>query len=109
VLQRVAGGEKFQPERGREAIISPLRMQGQYAEVETGLHYNTFRYYDPDIGRFISEDPIGLLGGENLYVFAPNTDGWVIRGDRQRGRLQDCPLAIRVSLIFAEKLLLLWR
>jgi uncharacterized protein RhaS with RHS repeats len=45
--------------------------------VETGLHYNTFRYYDPDIGRFISEDPIGLWGGENLYAFAPNTDGWI--------------------------------
>jgi uncharacterized protein RhaS with RHS repeats len=46
-------------------------------EVETGLCYNTFRYYDPDIGRFISEDPIGLLGGTNLYEFAPNTDAWV--------------------------------
>jgi RHS repeat-associated protein len=52
-------------------------MQGQYMEVETGLCYNTFRYYDPDIGRFISEDPIGLLGGTNLYSFAPNTDGWI--------------------------------
>jgi uncharacterized protein RhaS with RHS repeats len=41
------------------------------------LCYNTFRYYDPDIGRFISEDPIGLLGGPNLYAFAPNTDTWV--------------------------------
>jgi RHS repeat-associated protein len=52
-------------------------MQGQYMEVETGLCYNTFRYYDPDIGRFISEDPIGLEGGANLYAFAPNTDAWV--------------------------------
>jgi RHS repeat-associated protein len=52
-------------------------MQGQYEDVETGLYYNTFRYYDPDIGRFISEDPIGLWGGTNLYQFAPNTDGWV--------------------------------
>ncbi|WP_218965849.1 RHS repeat-associated core domain-containing protein [Snodgrassella alvi] len=33
----------------------------------TGLHYNTFRYYDPDIGRFTQPDPIGLLGGFNLY------------------------------------------
>jgi uncharacterized protein RhaS with RHS repeats len=45
--------------------------------VETGLYYNTFRYYDPDIGRFISEDPIGLWGGSNLYAFAPNADRWV--------------------------------
>jgi RHS repeat-associated protein len=69
----------FLPELGCEAVVSPqpLRMQGQYTEVETGLCYNTFRYYDPDIGRFISEDPIGLWGGVNLYAFAPNTDGWV--------------------------------
>jgi RHS repeat-associated protein len=52
-------------------------MQGQYADTETGLYYNTFRYYDPDAGRFISEDPIGLLGGLNLYQFAPNADAWV--------------------------------
>ncbi|RMR68048.1 RHS repeat domain-containing protein, partial [Pseudomonas savastanoi] len=38
-----------------------LRFQGQYFDVETGLHYNTFRYYDPEIGRFITQDPIGLL------------------------------------------------
>jgi RHS repeat-associated protein len=76
-LQRVA--EDFLPDPGREKVISPqpLRMQGQYMEVETGLCYNTFRYYDPDIGRFISEDPIGLMGGTNLYSFAPNTDAWV--------------------------------
>jgi RHS repeat-associated protein len=49
-------------------------MQGQYMEVGTGLCYNTFRYYDPDTSRFISEDLIGLWGGENLYVFAPNMD-----------------------------------
>ena len=41
-----------------------LRFQGQYLDRETGLHYNTFRYYDADIGRFICRDPIGLLGGK---------------------------------------------
>ncbi|RML83094.1 RHS repeat domain-containing protein, partial [Pseudomonas amygdali] len=54
-----------------------LRFQGQYFDVETGLHYNTFRYYDPEIGRFITQDPIGLLGGENLYQYAPNTQSWI--------------------------------
>ncbi|RMR23880.1 Rhs protein, partial [Pseudomonas syringae pv. persicae] len=49
-----------------------LRFQGQYFDVETGLHYNTFRYYDPEIGRFITQDPIGLSGGDNLYLYAPN-------------------------------------
>ncbi|WP_202816091.1 RHS repeat domain-containing protein, partial [Enterobacter hormaechei] len=40
-----------------------LRMQGQYLDRETGLHYNLFRYYDPDCGRFTQQDPIGLNGG----------------------------------------------
>ncbi|MFA9949985.1 RHS repeat-associated core domain-containing protein [Rhodocyclaceae bacterium Wk13] len=41
------------------------------------MHYNRFRYYDPDVGRFVSQDPIGLLGGDNLYQYAPNPSGWV--------------------------------
>ncbi|MCI3943271.1 type IV secretion protein Rhs [Pseudomonas syringae] len=53
-----------------------LRFQGQYFDVETGLHYNTFRYYDPEIGRFITQDPIGLSGGDNLYLYAPNPIRW---------------------------------
>ncbi|MEE4707701.1 RHS repeat-associated core domain-containing protein, partial [Pseudomonas alliivorans] len=43
----------------------------------TGLHYNTFRYYDPEVGRFVTQDPIGLLGGENLYLYTPNTQSWI--------------------------------
>ncbi len=55
----------------------PLRYAGQYADSETGLHYNLNRYYDPDCGRFISQDPIGLNGGLNLYAYAPNPLGWI--------------------------------
>ena len=55
----------------------PFRLQNQYFDAETGLHYNFFRYYDPNAGRFVNQDPIGLLGGENLYAFAPNAQGWV--------------------------------
>ncbi|WP_369414865.1 RHS repeat-associated core domain-containing protein [Morganella morganii] len=54
-----------------------LRFQGQYFDRETGLHYNTFRYYAPDTGRFTQQDPIGLLGGLNLYQYAPNPLTWV--------------------------------
>ena len=54
-----------------------LRFQGQYLDRETGLHYNTFRYYDADIGRFISPDPIGLEGGINLGSYSPNPMGWI--------------------------------
>ncbi|WP_284404878.1 RHS repeat-associated core domain-containing protein, partial [Pseudomonas syringae] len=38
---------------------------------------NTFRYYDPEIGRFTTQDPIGLLGGFNLYQYAPSPIGWI--------------------------------
>ena len=54
-----------------------LRFQGQYFDEETGLHYNRFRYYDPDVGRFVSQDPIGLKGGVNLYQYSPNPIVWV--------------------------------
>lgn len=48
----------------------PFRFQGQYYDEESGLHYNRFRYYDPEIGRFVSQDPIGLQGGMNLFEYA---------------------------------------
>ena len=54
-----------------------LRMQGQYDDRECGLYYNTFRYYDADSGRFTTEDPIGLNGGDNLYQYAPNPLMWI--------------------------------
>ncbi|MBC7213575.1 MAG: RHS domain-containing protein [Pseudomonas sp.] len=54
-----------------------VRFQGQYLDRETGLHYNTFRFYDPDIGRFTQQDPLGLRGGINLYQYAPNPLSWI--------------------------------
>uniref|UniRef100_UPI003978B430 RHS repeat domain-containing protein n=1 Tax=Pseudomonas sp. S1(2024) TaxID=3390191 RepID=UPI003978B430 len=53
------------------------RFQGQYVDSETGLHYNTFRYYDPEAGRLITQDPVGLGGGINLYQYAPNVTAWI--------------------------------
>ncbi|OCG69098.1 hypothetical protein A9G41_07090 [Gilliamella sp. Nev5-1] len=49
---------------------NPLRFQGQYYDEETGLHYNLNRYYDPFIGRYITQDPLGILGGLNSYQYA---------------------------------------
>jgi len=60
-----------------EKVDCPIRFQGQWFDKESGLHYNRFRYYDPQCGRFICEDPIGLAGGENLYFYAPNSISWV--------------------------------
>ena len=60
-----------------EPTDQAIRFQGQYFDVETGLHYNRFRYYDPAIGRFINQDPLGLEGGHNLYSYVPNPNNWI--------------------------------
>ena len=57
--------------------LQPFRFQGQFFDGETGLHYNRFRYYDSDVGMFISRDPIGLLGGNNVFQYAPNPIHWI--------------------------------
>ena len=53
-----------------------FRLQDQYADHETGLHYNFFRYYEPDAGRFVNQDPIGLEGGDKFYWFTPSVQAW---------------------------------
>jgi RHS repeat-associated protein len=62
-----------------------LRFPGQYYQAETGLNYNYFRDYDPQTGRYIESDPIGLHGGINTYVYTadnpvtridPSGRGW---------------------------------
>ncbi|MCF5054726.1 type IV secretion protein Rhs, partial [Pseudomonas syringae] len=58
-------------------IDNPLRFQGQYFDQESGLHYNRHRYYNPDIGRYLTPDPVKLAGGINAYQYVPNPTGWV--------------------------------
>lgn len=55
-----------------EALHQPLRFPGHYYDSETRLHYNRFRYYSPELGRYIESDPIGLDGGINLYAYTYN-------------------------------------
>ena len=50
--------------------------ENQYYDEETRLHYNLMRYYEPETGRFVNQDSIGLVGGDNLYQFAPNIQSW---------------------------------
>ena len=70
-------GKLTQESRLKLDIHQPFRLQNQYYDEETGLHYNFFRYYDPEIGRFTQQDPIKLLGGESLYAYAPNVQNWL--------------------------------
>ena len=60
-----------------DSAYQPFHLQNQYADHETGLHYNFFRYYKPEVVRFVNQDPIGLKSGENLYWFAPNVQRWI--------------------------------
>src|SRR5262249_3024770 len=57
-------------------IRNPIRLQGQYHDEETSLHYNRYRYYDPSLGSYVSADPLGLIGGINLYGLGLNVLRW---------------------------------
>ncbi len=52
-----------------EQVKLPLRMAGQYADDESGLFYNYFRYYNPATGRYLRSDPLGLEGGLNTFGY----------------------------------------
>ena len=56
----------------------PFLYQGQYYDFETKLAYNRFRYYDPETGAYISQDPIGLAGGNpNVYAYVEDSNWWL--------------------------------
>jgi len=63
---------------GSTAIPNSLQFAGREYDAETQLYYDRARYLDPALGRFVSEDPIGLEGGINLYGFVGNdaVNGW---------------------------------
>jgi RHS repeat-associated protein len=53
-------------------VVNNFRFPGQYYDSETGLHYNYHRYYDPNTGRYLTPDPIGMVGGKNLFTYVYN-------------------------------------
>jgi RHS repeat-associated protein len=56
-----------------QATDCPWRWPGQYEDAETGLYYNRFRYYDPEAGLYISQDPILIRGGICIYEYSHNS------------------------------------
>ncbi len=72
VVWSAAYGAFGQAYLAETTIRNPLRAPGQYHDRETGLYYNRFRYYAPDLGRYLSRDPVGLLEGPNLYAYVGN-------------------------------------
>jgi RHS repeat-associated protein len=70
----------------------PLRLPGHYYDPETGLHYNRFRYFSPELGRYLQSDPAGLEGGINLYAYpADPLTGADIDGLARKGRTVSKP------------------
>jgi len=57
-------------ENNPHSLQQVIHLPGQQYDGETGLYYNRYRYYDPLLGRYITQDPIGLQGGWNLYEYA---------------------------------------
>ncbi|MFJ2198766.1 putative T7SS-secreted protein [Streptomyces violaceusniger] len=55
------------------SVDCPLRFPGQYADPETGLHYNYFRHYDPETARYTSPDPLGLRPAPNHHAYVRNS------------------------------------
>ncbi|WP_329118633.1 putative T7SS-secreted protein [Streptomyces sp. NBC_01353] len=55
---------------------TPLRFPGQYFDPESGLHYNYFRYYDPESARYLSQDPLGLAPAPNPATYVHNPHTW---------------------------------
>ena len=65
--------EEFNPDN----ISQSIRLPGQHHDKDTGLYYNRHRYYDPSIGAYVNQDPIGLMGGANHYGYPNNPNDWI--------------------------------
>lgn len=90
-----ASAESSKDGGGQLTTNSLLRFQGQYFDAETKLHYNRYRYYDPHTGRFISKDPIGFLGGLNIFIFPSNPVQWTDPyGLKKKAAPSCCPTEI---------------
>lgn len=89
-----------------EEINLPHRLPGQQLDVETGLHYNYYRHYDPSTGRYTTSDPLGLIAGYNTYNYvggnplsATDPSGLIIFNPVSVG---DAMSSLRLGLYFLD-------
>jgi RHS repeat-associated protein len=54
-------------------LTNPFQFTGRQFDTETGIYYHRARYFDENLGRFISEDPIRFKGGHNFYRYSDNS------------------------------------
>jgi RHS repeat-associated protein len=57
---------------GSNAAENPFRFSTKYYDALSGLYYYGYRYYSPELGRWVNQDPLGEEGGANLYGFVDN-------------------------------------
>nr|WP_237509064.1 DUF6531 domain-containing protein [Streptomyces sp. SID8382] len=69
-------GTHFPSPLSQATTTCPLRFPGQYADPETGLHYNYFRHYDPETARYTTPDPLGLAPAPNPAAYIENPYSW---------------------------------
>jgi RHS repeat-associated protein len=53
-------------------VINNFRFPGQYYDQYTEINYNYHRYYEPNIGRYLSPDPVGIVGNNSLFIYVQN-------------------------------------
>src|SRR5258706_12988500 len=79
LFRSVAWAAKLDPwgnvlqEYNPQGIHQAIRLPGQHHDRETGLYYNRHRYYDPVVGSYVNQDPIGLAGGVNKILYSESS------------------------------------
>lgn len=76
-LPPVSGNLALKAAETPDPEFCPIRFQGQWADAETGLYYNRFRYYDPEAAQYLSPDPIGLEGGLRGHGYVTIPSIWI--------------------------------
>ncbi|KAB8157053.1 hypothetical protein FH609_030060, partial [Streptomyces sp. 3MP-14] len=70
------GVPRTNTDHGSAATTTPLRFPGQYADAETGWHYNHYRHYDPVTARYATPDPLGIVPQPNAYAYPHHPLAW---------------------------------